>query len=117
MRIARLSPTVVLTLLAGLWIVTGSTPASADTTYNPPSWNGKTVYLSLACHDRGTGACHTNYGCDNFSENNNSRLTAQVATYFDGDRENLLERGYRVIIGDGLLQQNVDNSNAAGAAC
>ncbi|WP_148612767.1 hypothetical protein [Nocardioides rubriscoriae] len=98
-------------------------PSQADEQYDPPSgtWNGKVVYMSRACHDRGSGACITNYGCDGaagltYSENLGSRNIIRKATYGGGGQFNLLERGYRVVIGNGLLQENINNSNARNIA-
>jgi len=90
--------------------------ASADVTYVPESWNGKVVYLSQSCHDRGDTVCHDNPGCNDFSENANSRLIAIVAIQGSGaDKPGLLARGYKVVRGDGLTRQNIDRSNRVGA--
>lgn len=115
-RIRRL-----LTCLAALALVTSgllavAPAASADVTYVPESWNGKVVYLSQACHDRGDTVCHTNTGCDGFSENANSRLVAIIAATHQGTKQlNLLERGYKVVRGTGLTRSNIANSNRVGA--
>jgi hypothetical protein len=108
----------VLTALAlsaaGLLAVAPS--ASADVTYVPESWNGKVVYLSEACHDRGDTVCHTNTGCDKFSENGGSRLLAMSAIQGNGTRHpNLLERGFKVVRGNGLTRENIASSNRVGA--
>jgi hypothetical protein len=106
--------TALALVLAGLLAVAPS--ASADVTYVPESWNGKVVYLSQACHDRGDTVCHTNTGCDGFSENANSRLVAMTATTYTGAKQlNLLERGYKVVRGTGLTTSNIANSNRVGA--
>ncbi|MDR7384585.1 hypothetical protein [Promicromonospora iranensis] len=90
--------------------------AAADVTYVPESWNGKVIYLSQACHDRGDTVCHTNVGCDGFSENANSALVAiSAATGQGSDKLNLLERGYKVVRGNGLTRSNIANSNRVGA--
>jgi hypothetical protein len=90
--------------------------AAADVTYVPDRWNGKVVYLSQACHDRGDTVCHTNAGCDGFSENRNSALVAiSAATQNNPNRMNLLERGYKVVRGNGLTRSNIANSNRVGA--
>jgi hypothetical protein len=90
--------------------------AAADVTYVPESWNGKVIYLSQACHDRGDTVCHTNTGCDRFSENINSRMVAiSAATQQGSKRLNLLERGYKVVRGNGLTRANIANSNRVGA--
>ena len=90
--------------------------ASADVTYVPETWNGKVIYLSQACHDRGDTVCHTNMGCDGFSENANARMLAvSAATQRDPEQLNLLERGYKVVRGNGLTTSNIANSNRVGA--
>jgi hypothetical protein len=90
--------------------------AAADVTYVPESWNGKVIYLSQACHDRGDTVCHTNTGCDGFSENINSRMVAISAATQQGSKQlNLLERGYKVVRGNGLTRSNIANSNRVGA--
>jgi hypothetical protein len=107
--------------IALLMIVGLARPASADTTYNPPSgtWNGKIIYVSQACHDGNDGVpggpCITNPGCDNYSENSQSSTTAATTIFGVGTGSNLLERGYRAIRGNGTVSQNIANSNAAGA--
>jgi hypothetical protein len=80
----------------------------------PTGWNGRRVFLSVACHDRGTGACHDNAGCGGFSENDNSLVIAEQATWGIAHIgfPNLLDRGYQVRIGTGLLGENIANSNA-----
>ena len=105
----------VLVLGAGGFLAVAPT-AAADVTYVPDSWNGKVVYLSQACHDRGDTVCHTNTGCDGFSENANSYAVAvSAATEQDPDHMNLLERGYKVVRGNGLTRSNIANSNRVGA--
>lgn len=90
--------------------------ASADVTYVPENWNGKVIYLSQACHDRGDTVCHANTGCHGFNENVNSRLVAISAATHQGTRQlNLLERGYKVVRGNGLTRSNIANSNRVGA--
>jgi hypothetical protein len=113
--LSGLGPVILILLLTF-----GASAASADTTYNPSAWNGRIVYMSVACHDGNDGVpggpCITNTGCDDFSENLNSKLTAHVATRGTGTRQNLIQPGYRVIVGDGTLNENVTHSNAAGAS-
>lgn len=110
-----------LSLVATLALGTGgllavAPTAAADVTYVPDRWNGKVIYLSEACHDRGDTRCHTNTGCDGFSENWNSYLVAlSTTTQRDPDRMNLLERGYKVVRGNGLTRSNIANSNRVGA--
>ena len=102
--------------LAGGGLLAAAPTAAADVTYVPDRWNGKVIYLSQACHDRGDTVCHTNTGCDGFSENVNSRLVAVSAAVQQGsDQMNLLERGYKVVRGDGLARSNIANSNRLGA--
>ncbi|MCP2264208.1 hypothetical protein ACFQHV_20045 [Promicromonospora thailandica] len=111
----------VLSGAAGLALVASgllalAPAASADVTYVPEKWNGKVVYLSQSCHDRGDTVCHDNRGCLGFSENTNSRLVAMSAVRATGtSHPNLLERGYKVVRGNGLTRQNIDSSNRVGA--
>ncbi|MFC8797426.1 hypothetical protein ACFT2C_06815 [Promicromonospora sp. NPDC057138] len=110
-----LSALAALALLGG-GLLALAPAAAADVTYVPDSWNGKVVYLSQACHDRGDTVCHTNTGCDGFSENVNSYYLAVTATHQrDPDHMNLLERGYKVVRGNGLTRENIANSNRVGA--
>jgi hypothetical protein len=110
-----LSSLAALTLLGGGYLALAPT-ASADVTYVPEKWNGKVVYLSQACHDRGDTVCHTNTGCDGFSENGNSyRVALSAATQRDPHHLNLLERGYKVVRGNGLTRSNIASSNRLGA--
>jgi hypothetical protein len=104
MRIAKL---MILAVVA-----TGAAAGSAvaDTVYTPSSPNGQKVYLSQACHDRGTGVCHTNTGCNSYSENAGSAAIAKAA--LTSSSAGLLNRGYTVRIGNGLTSQNISNSNA-----
>lgn len=112
-----------LALLAGLVVGAhaSATTAEADTVFQPSvSWNGKIVYLSRACHDGNDGVpggpCIPNTGCDNFNENYSSGQTIRAAINGNTSGQlNLSLRGYRSILGDGTLSQNVANSNAAGA--
>ncbi|MFJ3406562.1 hypothetical protein [Promicromonospora sp. NPDC090134] len=108
----------VLTVLlvgAGGFLAVAPT-AAADVTYVPDNWNGKVVYLSQACHDRGDTVCHDNTGCDGFSENINSYKVA-MSTINGGstDHLSLLERGYKVVRGNGLTRKNIASSNRVGA--
>ena len=104
-----------LALTAGGMLAVAPT-AAADVTYVPDRWNGKVVYLSQACHDRGDTVCHTNMGCNDFSENWHSRQVAiSAATQQGSDRMNLVERGYKVVRGNGLTRSNIANSNRVGA--
>jgi hypothetical protein len=114
--IARLAAGfAALALVAGGFLALAPA-AAADVTYVPDRWNGKVVYLSQACHDRGDTVCHTNTGCDGFSENTNARLVAVSATtHQDPDHLNLLERGYKVVRGTGLTRENIASSNRVGA--
>jgi hypothetical protein len=107
-------------LLVGVLVGLAS-PASADTTYNPPSgtWNGEIIFLSQACHDGNDdvpgGPCITNYGCNSYSENAESAVIAVQAILGSGPGWNLLERGYKVIRGTGTVGHNISASNSAGA--
>lgn len=120
-------PRLVLSAMAALtFALSGaavtSPPAEADTVYYPGdgSWNGKVVYLSRACHDGGDGIpggpCITNTGCSGYSENTESVAMSMAATYGSGDGVNLLERGYRVVIGTGTLRENIEHSNTRNIA-
>lgn len=110
-----------LSLLGALVLLTGgflavAPTAAADVTYVPETWNGKVVYLSQACHDRGDTVCHTNTGCGGFSENRNSYFVAvRAVTAQDPEQLNLLERGYKVVRGNGLTRSNIASSNRLGA--
>lgn len=110
-----LSAFAALALVGGGVLALAPT-AAADVTYVPDTWNGKVVYLSEACHDRGDTVCHTNTGCDGFSENANAySLAVSATTQRDPDHLNLLERGYKVVRGNGLTRANIANSNRVGA--
>lgn len=110
-----LSGVVTLSVLGGGCLALAPA-AAADVTYVPETWNGKVIYLSQACHDRGDTVCHTNTGCDEFSENGNSyRVALSAATQRDPNHLNLLERGYKVVRGNGLTRTNIANSNRLGA--
>lgn len=117
----RTTPRRLLSCLTALLLVAGgllavAPTASADVTYVPESWNGKVVYLSQACHDRGGTICRTNTGCHGFSENGNSyKVAVSAATQYDPEHMNLLERGYKVVRGNGLTRTNIANSNRVGA--
>jgi hypothetical protein len=103
-------------LLGGGGLLAAAQPAAADVTYVPDNWNGKVIYLSQACHDRGDTVCHTNTGCDEYSENRGSlRLAVSVIRGDKTTHLNLLERGYKVVRGNGLTRQNIDSSNRVGA--
>ena len=82
----------------------------------PVAPNGRKVFLSVACHDWGTGECHENAGCEDFGENANSLVIAEQTTWGTQggvkNERNLLERGYAVRIGLGTAPQNVVSSNA-----
>lgn len=117
---------VVVVASAGFWAVAGSA-AVADTVYQPPAgtWNGERVYLSRACHDASDeipgGPCIPNEGCEGaadttYNENVRSRDIIQAATYGAGARENFLERGYIVVIGNGTVRENISNSNGRDIA-
>lgn len=110
------------TLTLALGLIFGTMPpASADTVHRPGSdFNGNVLYISRACHDGndGTpgGACITNRGCfgsGNFrlSENVMSKRISRSAT-FAGRYDTLLDRGYRVVIGNGTVSQNTARSNS-----
>lgn len=106
---------------ASIGIIAGSlaisVPASADTVYQPPSgtFNGYIVYLSRACHNGKGTTCKTNTGCSSYSENANSASVSTAAATHNVNGDSLTKRGYRVYVGTGTMQQNIANSNAAGA--
>lgn len=93
--------------------------ARADTEYLPQYWNGKMVYLSVACHDGSDGipggSCISNPGCDEYWENGASNKIADAVITGAGAGRNLLERFYYVRKGRGTLNENVANSNQWGA--
>ncbi|HVM21186.1 MAG TPA: hypothetical protein VM307_14600 [Egibacteraceae bacterium] len=105
---------VIVAALSALVIVSGA--ALADTTYVPSTDNNQKVYLSQSCHDAGTGSCHTNYGCDNMSENYRSDVLSKQAL---GDgrilEDGLLDRQYIVRVGNGLMRENINSSNSWNA--
>ncbi|MBE1878439.1 hypothetical protein [Myceligenerans pegani] len=113
----RVLSVVTAFLLTGAGLLAVAPSASADVTYVPDgAWNGKVIYLSQACHDRGGDTCVTNTGCDGFSENANSyALAVSAAIGDDPDHLNLTRRGYRVVRGNGLTRENIANSNRVGA--
>lgn len=113
-----------MVLLVAAWILVSTgdiRDAKADTVYQPSgTWNGKLIYLSRACHDGNDGVpggdCIPNTGCDSFNENYNSgEAIKEAITNTSAGQLNLQLRGYRSILGNGTLGQNVANSNAAGA--
>lgn len=75
-------------------------PASADSTYFPPtgSWHGRKIYISPASH--------ANPGCDSYVESTGARAIATKA------KDYLVARGYAVRIGSGVSTANVTSSNA-----
>ena len=115
-KLRRLGSVTVALLVAVGGAVAVAPMASADVTYVPDNWNGKVIYLSQACHDRGDTECHTNTGCDGFSENSNSHLLARsAARERDPDQLSLVDRGYKVVRGNGLTRENIARSNRVGA--
>ncbi len=115
---------LVFVMVSYCLIVGGANRATADTTYYPPSgtWNGYVIYVSRACHDGGDGVpggpCITNHGCNNYSENaGSSVISTRAATITTGGLNQgpgLTARGYRAIVGNGTVTQNIQHSNAAG---
>lgn len=84
---------------------------AASTTYYPSTANGFRIYLSQACHDRGTGSCQPNYGCSGYNENVGSARIATSSLYNRGYGAGLLDRGYTVRIGRGFTSENITDSN------
>jgi hypothetical protein len=87
----------------------------SDYTYGPGSgnWNGWRIYLSPAHHWGGP-----KYGCGNYVEDDNMPLVAiAAATYSPTPRWDLslTGRGYRVHVGRGDPDDNVDSADAWGA--
>ncbi|WP_183093226.1 N-acetylmuramoyl-L-alanine amidase [Nocardioides stalactiti] len=117
MSLIKTLPAVAL--LATALPVVSAGDAHADTEYLPTYWNGKKVYLSVACHDGNDdipgGDCISNSGCDGYWENGASNKIANAAVAGDGAGRNLLERFYYVSKGRGTLNENVENSNEWGA--
>lgn len=109
----------IVVLLSAMLIVSWVGRAQADTEYLPQYWNGKKVYLSVACHDGNDGTpggpCINNPGCANYWENTGSNKIANAAINGDGAGRNLLERFYFVRKGRGTYNQNVAHSNRWGA--
>lgn len=71
--------------------------------------------MSRSCHDRSSGACIDNPGCDGFSENSRSALLAYDALRGPNLGSGLLDRQYIVRIGDGLTAENIRASNGWNA--
>ena len=94
----------------------GAAPESVTyTDFWPTSHNGRRVFLSVACHDPDLGPdCVDNFYCG-WSENTGSREWSFEATlgtaHNNPGNNNLLERGYAVRIGEGGVNQNIDDSN------
>ncbi len=105
---------------ATLGLVASPAAAEDDTEYWPATtWNGEAVYLSTACHDRSDGIpggpCNDNEWCG-WSENKGSDgLAANMAVGQNYSNDNLLERGYKVRVGQGTLDQNKARSIAWGS--
>jgi hypothetical protein len=88
-------------------------PAGADVEYAPTiPWNGYRVYLSPARHaDSGSrGECYLEENVNGFLAANNATNAA-----FNGDHDNLRDRGYKVRIGNGTVSSAIANSNSWGA--
>lgn len=102
-RVAAVATVVLLlvTLTANI--------AVADTTYFPSPDNGRRIYLSEACHDRGGNQCISNDGCDGYEENLRSEKIVYDA--LRSQNMGLLDRQYIVQIGNGLARENVASSN------
>lgn len=102
---------LLLTVTAGALALPAAS-ASASTTFYPSTSNGVKIYLSQACHDRGTGACQPNYGCNGYNENLGSQRIANSSLYNQsGGGTGFLARGYTVRIGNQLTSQNISDSN------
>lgn len=91
--------------------------AMADLTFLPSPSNGQRVYLSRACHDRGSGACQENFGCSGHEGENawSAIVTKNMARDTSNTLAELLDRQYPVRIGTGLTSANINNSNAWGS--
>lgn len=76
---------------------------------NPPSWNGKKIYLSPAHHWQGK-----KYGCGAYVEDDNMLGVARAAGILD-DGGSLWDRGYKVRVGRGDPDDNVARSNKWGS--
>jgi hypothetical protein len=99
-------------LIAAAALAAAAAPAGASTTFYPSKSNGVKIYLSQACHDRGTGSCQPNYGCNGYNENVGSARIARSSLYDQSNGgQGFLSRGYTVRIGDGLTSQNINDSN------
>ena len=83
-------------------------PARADVEMGPA--DGTRIYLSQACHNvLGLPACVPNIGCSLYNENAGSAAIAREAA------NHFAARGYRVRIGDGTREANIQNSNTFDA--
>lgn len=103
--------TLLVAVAAGALTLPVAT-AQASTTFYPSTSNGVKIYLSQACHDRGTGACQPNYGCNGYNENLGSQRIANSSLYNQSvGGTGFLARGYTVRIGNQLTSQNINDSN------
>ncbi len=83
----------------------------ADDIYQPMTWNGWRIYLSPAHHWTGP-----KYGCGDYVEDDNMPRVAQHAAHIASlGAGSLQDRGYRVRVGKGDPDDNVDRSNAWNA--
>jgi hypothetical protein len=103
----RNSVILLLSIIVTLLLLPSSVLADhePDEVYIPTKYNGVKVYLSPSAHEHGD-----NWGCDQFSENENSEENAREAA------KRLVARGYAVTVGLGdFYYDNADSSNAWGA--
>lgn len=113
----------LLTLcLVSAGMVAVASPARADYSYVPTAAanNGHKVFLSVACHDGNDGvpggACIPNIGCKNHNENLGSLVASlHTATGATAGSGSLVNRGYKVRVGNGTAGQNITSSNLFGA--
>ncbi|MGP7959436.1 hypothetical protein ACTVCO_01310 [Sanguibacter sp. A247] len=113
----------LLTLcLVSAGMVVATSPARADYNYVPTAAanNGHKVFLSVACHDGNDGvpggACIPNIGCKSHNENTGSLVASlHTASGTSVGFGSLVDRGYKVRVGNGTAGQNITSSNQFGA--
>lgn len=76
---------------------------------HPPTWNGRKIYLSPAHHWSGP-----KYGCGSYVEDDNMLRVAREAGIWDNGGS-LWDRGYKVRVGRGDPDDNVQHSNNWGS--
>lgn len=99
---------ILISLVAPGWALAhDSDDHPEDDFYHPQNWNGWRIYLSPAHHWDGP-----NYGCDAYVEDvTMRRLATHAAGVTTVGSGSLLDRGYRVRVGHGDPDDNIERSN------